>query len=128
MTESIYDSCLLYKSESLKMIEMQTDDILMLVSDAFAEKEEKIIKTINIMTKKQEHFTETNLIKFNDIRIELKRNDVFLNHQAHIDDISLINSRDVNFTFSRDVTKIKLSSKNQYVAQRARDAYIASIS
>ena len=57
MTESIYDSSLLYKFESLEIVRMQTDDILMLVSDAFAEKEEKIIKTIKIMTKKREHLS-----------------------------------------------------------------------
>ena len=69
MTESIYDSCLLYKHESLEIVEMQTDDTLMLASDAFAEKEEQTIKTVNIMTKKREHLTQINSIKFNETRI-----------------------------------------------------------
>ena len=127
MTESIYDSCLLYKHEPLEIVGMQTDDTLMLASDAFAEEEEQAIKTANIMTKKREHLTQANSIKFNGTRIKLKGTDIYLNHQAPIEDISLINSNDADSTSSRGVTRIKLSSKDQYVAQRARGAYIASI-
>ena len=41
MKESTYDSCLLYSHQSFGIVRMQTDDILLLATDDFANKEEK---------------------------------------------------------------------------------------
>ena len=71
MIESTYDSCLLRSIESFDLIDFQTDDTLIFVSNDFVIKKNEIIKTINIMIKKREYFSITNSIKFNDMKIEL---------------------------------------------------------
>jgi hypothetical protein len=49
MTKSTYDLCLLFinQNESFELIEMQTDDTLMLRDDRFAELEENELKKQN---------------------------------------------------------------------------------
>jgi hypothetical protein len=80
MIESTYDSCLLYKfefieslkslehfeSESLEIVDMQIDDILILVNSIFAAKKEKTIKKTKILTKTRDHLITKNSIKFNE--------------------------------------------------------------
>ena len=128
MTESIYDSCLLYKSQSLDIVDLQTDDILMLAEDLFVAKEEETIKATNITIKERTHFTLEILIKFNDILIELvSSEEITLRQKIRTDEISLMKNHDVSTISSRDVVRFKLSSKKQYVAQRARNAYIVFI-
>ena len=84
MIESTYDSCLFHCIESFVIIDFQTDDILIFVSDDFAIKENKTIKTINIMIKKRECLITTNLIKFNDMRIELGEDGTInMRHTSH---------------------------------------------
>ena len=55
MTESTYDPCLLYRTDPLGLVGMQTDDTLMLASDQFASEEEDAIKSARIMTKDSSH-------------------------------------------------------------------------
>ena len=71
MIKSTYDSCLFHSIELFDLIDFQTDDTLIFVSNDFVIKKNEIIKTINIMIKKREYFSITNSIKFNDMKIEL---------------------------------------------------------
>jgi hypothetical protein len=89
MIESIYDSCLLYKfesieflkslehfeSESLEIVDMQIDDILILVNSIFAAEKEKTIKKTKILTKTRDHLIRKNSIKFNETKIALDSNE-----------------------------------------------------
>ena len=51
MKESTYNPYLLYSSGSFAIVEIQTDDILILAKNNFVSKEDKAIKTAKRMTK-----------------------------------------------------------------------------
>lgn len=128
MTESTYDSCLLYKSEPLGIIGLETNDTLMLAEGPFAAIEEDAIKTANIMTKERAHLTPETPIKFNSTLIQLAPSgDIILSQETRVGGISLVKNHEASTTSSRGIVPAKLSSKEQYVAQRARGAYLASI-
>ena len=128
MIESIYDSCLFHCIESFVVIDFQTDDILIFVSDDFAIKKNEIIKTINIMFKQRECFITTNSIKFNDMKIELSENETInIKHALNVKSISLIKNYESSIISFRNVVKKKLTSNDQYIAHRARNAYVISI-
>ncbi len=67
MTESKYDSCLLYKSGPLGSMGMQTDDKLILADNHFASNEEEVIKEAKIMTKNRKYLVSAQPIKFNEV-------------------------------------------------------------
>ena len=69
--QSIYDSCLLYKSDPFDIVKLQIDDTLLLANNQFANAENEIIKFTKIITKNRECLTEIKSIKFNDTIIEL---------------------------------------------------------
>jgi hypothetical protein len=77
MTKSTYDFCLLFinHSDSLSnafgLIEMQTDDTLMLKDERFAELEESELKKAKLMFKKRKMLIIFISIKFNDEIINL---------------------------------------------------------
>jgi hypothetical protein len=135
MIELTNDSCLLYKFssldyslESLEIVDMQIDDILILTDSIFVANEEKTIKRIKILIKNRDQLTTKSSIKFNDIKIELESNKIIsLVQKSHVDDISLIINENASSISFRDIIRAELFSKEQYVAQRTREAYIASI-
>ena len=133
MKESTYDSCLLYSHQSFGIVGMQTDDILLLATDDFANKEKKAVKSTKILTKDRNCFTFINSIKFNGMKIQLHFNInnstfyIILFQKTHIGEIALIQKNETSFINNRDLVRKNLSIKNQYVAQRARGAYLASI-
>jgi hypothetical protein len=111
---------------------MQTDDTLILVDQSFAVVEEEAVHSAKIMIKTREQLTFTNLLKFNDTRIErLELNEIdiiYFRQKTHIQDIQLIDSVESTIIINaRDKVRIKLISREQYVIQRAREAYLTSI-
>jgi competence protein ComGF len=108
---------------------MQTDDTLILADQSFAVVEKEAIHSAKIMTKTREQLTFENSLKFNDTRIErIDSNDtIYFRQETHIQDVQLIQSTDATITSARGKVRIKLTSRKQYVAQRARDAYLTSI-
>lgn len=127
MIESTYDSCLLHRSYPFGVIGMQTNDTLMLASDAFATMEEEAIKSAKLMTKDRDHLTAEHPIKFNGAQIRLDGDDIMLTKETHVGGISLVTSQNAESIRVRGITRIKLSRKEQYVAQRARGAYMVSV-
>ncbi len=133
MIKSTYDSCLLFinqndpSSNVFELIEMQTDDTLMLRDDRFAELEESELKKAKLMFKKREMLITFISIKFNDEMIIIDSLDtLLLNQLSQFDQIRLINiSISVDLISSRDQIRKMMTSKDQYVTQRARRAYIA---
>jgi hypothetical protein len=107
---------------------MQTNNTLILADQSFAVVEKETIHSAKVMTKTREHLTLENSLKFNDIRIERADSRViYFRQEMHIQDIQLIQSTDAIIINARGKMRIKLVSKEQYVIQRAREAYLTSI-
>ena len=106
---------------------MQTNDTLILANIDFTSKKEAEIKAAKIMTKDQKYLTLTQLLKFNGIQIKLDLEGIILTKKSHISRIFLVIDHNSDSTSLKKITKKKLSNKKQYLAQRARGAYIASI-
>jgi hypothetical protein len=110
---------------------MQTDDTLILVDQSFAVVEKEAIHSAKLMIKTREQMTFINLLKFNDTRIErLESNEIdiiYFRQETHIQEIQLIQSIESIIISARSKVRIKLISREQYVTQRAREAYLTSI-
>jgi hypothetical protein len=108
---------------------MQTDDTLMLRNDRFAELKESELKKAKLMSKKRKMLITLISIKFNDEMIIIDSSDILLLNQPNqFDQIRLINiSASVDLTSSKGQIRKMMTPKNQYVAQRARGAYIATM-
>jgi hypothetical protein len=152
MIESTFDSCLLHISQiefiefinqsyfiefinqsnlinHFEVINIQTDDTLILADDDFAELEERKLARVTLTFKKREKLISITSIKFNDDLIFLSDNSLLLIQSKQFDQIKLINlSSSINLTSFREEIRKMITLKDQYVAQRARDAYIATIS
>ena len=128
MIESIYDLCLFHSIESFDLIDFQIDDTLIFVSNDFVIKKNEIIKTVNIIIKKRECFNTTNSIKFNDMKIEFQKNEtIIIKYASYVKNISSIKNQNFSFISAKNIIRKKLISKNQYVIQRTRNAYVISI-
>jgi hypothetical protein len=135
--KSTYDACLLYRNDllssfstkSFEIVEMQIDDTLILVNQTFVDLEEKELKESELMHKKRDHLTLEHSIRFNDMIIDLQSNESIILRQKirSVENISLIQDQNATFISIREMIRTHLSFKNQYVAQRARDAYLTSI-
>jgi hypothetical protein len=110
---------------------MQTDDTLILVDQSFAVVEKEAIHSAKLMIKTREQLTSTNPLKFNDTRIErLESNEIdiiYFRQETHIQGIQLIQLIESIITSARDKIRVMLILRNQYIAQRAREAYLTFI-
>ncbi len=131
MTQFTYDSCLLYiiNHICMRIVSMQTDDTLILADQSFAVVEEEAIHSVKLMIKTRDQLISNNSLKFNDTRIERfdPNESIYYRQETHIQDIQLIQSTGSIITNARDKMRIKLTPREQYVAQRAREAYLTSI-
>ena len=130
MKQSTYDSCLLIKSTFFEIVNLQTNDTLILETFEFANAEEEAIKTVKFLIKEREHLTANKSIKFNEALIQMNFiiDDLLLNQKTQIAEISLIKIASKSSSISaKNIVCSKLTSKEQYVAQRARDVYVTSI-
>ncbi len=131
MIQFTYDSCLLYINHiCMSIINMQTKNIFILIDQSFAVVEKAAIHSIKIMIKTREQLISDNSLKFNDTRIErIDSNEIiYFRQKTHIQGIQLINSVESTIIISvRDKVRIKLISREQYVIQRAREAYLTFI-
>ena len=126
MSESTYDSCFLYRAESLGIVGLQIDDTLILVSNAFAADEEETITAAGIKIKQRDCLIIGIPMKFNGIKIEL-HSDESITLRLFSNNISLVKNHGASSTSSRGMVRENLAPKDQYIAQRARGAYTASI-
>ncbi len=137
MISFIYNSCLLYISFIIslqidsRIVSMQTDDTLILADQSFAIVEKEAIHSAKIMIKTREQLTFINLLKFNDTRIErLELNEIdiiYFRQETHIQGIQLIQLIESTITSARDKIRVMLILRDQYIVQRAREAYLTSI-
>jgi hypothetical protein len=108
---------------------MQIDDTLMLKDDLFAELEENELIKAKLIFKKRKMLIIITSIKFNDevINLIISKNDYILSltQFSQFDQIRLINILiSIDLINSRDQIRKMMTSKDQYVTQRAREAYI----
>jgi hypothetical protein len=151
MTQSIYDFCFLHinmkidtssilqinlKNDhshtshfhtDMKIVYMQIDDTLILIDANFAIAKKKTIINAKIMIKSRNCLDSNFSLKFNDTIIERQENDIYFRQISQSDHLQLIQNVDIAITNSKSKIRLALISKEQYVTQRARDAYVASI-
>jgi hypothetical protein len=146
MSQSIYDSCFLHTNikidtsfdlqtnlkddhscTNMSIVNMQTNDILILIDSNFAVAKKKAIIDAKIMTKSRNNLESNFSLKFNDTIIKRQENDIYLRQISQFDHFQLIKDVDIAIISFRDKIRLALISKKQYVAQRARDAYVAFI-
>jgi hypothetical protein len=106
---------------------MQTNDILILIDSNFATAKKKAIIDAKIMIKSRNNLDSNSSLKFNDTIIERQENDIYLRQFSQFDHLQSIQNIDIVIISSKDKIKLALISKEQYVTQRARDAYVTSI-
>ncbi len=137
MIESIFDFCLLHITQiefvefinHFEVINIQTDDTLNLANEDFVTLKENELIRARLTLKKREKLISTISIKFNDDLIFSSDNFLLFTQSKQFDQIKLINlSSLINLTSFREEIRKMITLKDQYIAQRARDAYIATIS
>ena len=80
------------------------------------------------MFKQRECFIIINSIKFNDMKIEFSENETInIKYASNVKNISLIKNYKSSIINFRNVVKKKLTSNDQYITHRIRNAYIISI-
>ena len=115
--QSTYDPCLLFKSNPLGIVGLQTDDTLLLADDTFADAEEDAIKYAKLMSKDRNHLTTNKPIKFNGALIELtSEGNLTLKQETQIAGISLVRNLMVSTTSAQGVICTELSPREQYIA------------
>ena len=78
MIKSTYNPCLLFRFELLRIMGMQTNDILILADNNFADIKKVIIKSAKIMTKNRKCLSFAHPLKFNSTQIKLDLNGIVL--------------------------------------------------
>jgi hypothetical protein len=142
MTQSTYDSCLLHTNmkidtsslhdhlhTDMSIVDMQIDDTLILIDLNFATAKKKAIIDVKIMIKSRNNLDSNSSLKFNDTIIERQENDIdiYLKQISQSEHLQLVQNVDIAITDSKSKIRFALISKEQYVTQRARSAYVASI-
>jgi hypothetical protein len=147
MIESIFDLCLLHIIQiefvefinqlnfinHFEVIDIQTDDTLILADNEFVTLKENELARAHLTFKRREKLNLITSIKFNDELIILVNDDndksLLLIQSKQFDQIKLINlSFSINLKSSREEIRKMIIFKDQYIAQRTRDVYIATIS
>ncbi|KAK6581724.1 hypothetical protein PZA11_005421 [Diplocarpon coronariae] len=116
MVNSTYDPCLLLTSSTSTLfgiVGMQTDDTLILGELDFLKKEEDEIKRVGFLTKPVQHLSDTESLAFNRCSISQKGDIVYMRWKGQGQRLELVDTTQGNY--------------KQYLEQRARGAYLATI-
>jgi hypothetical protein len=145
MNQSTYDPCLLYTTGSTAskttssgdngedtgfgIIGIQTDDTLILADKTFATNEADELKKAQFLSKERECLTQSNPVKFNGGNIKLENdNSIVLTQECQCKSLRLVTTHTADLTSAKGAVRKAVTPKDQYVAQRARGAYIATVS
>jgi hypothetical protein len=127
MEQSTYDPCLLYSNEPFGIVGLQTDDTLFLADEGFAAIEQGELHKAKYMAKEREQLTAKKPIKFNSGLIKLTSDSITLTQECQCKNLSMISIKPASTISNRGVIHALLTPKDQYIAQHARGAYIASV-
>ena len=130
MAQSTYDTCLLHttNTDGFGVVGLQTDDTLMLADKNFAAAEEKELNAATLLAKNREKLTKSCSIKFNGGYIKLQTDGIHLTQENQCECLKLVTLKEIDLTGSRGQVRKAVAPKDQYIAQRARGAYIATVS
>ncbi len=120
MMKSTFDSCLLHISQIefinlFEIVDLQTDDTLILADDEFATLEEKKLARAHLTFKKRENLNLIISIKFNDELITLANDDnaLLFTQSKQFDQIKLINlTSSINLMSSREEIRKMITLKD----------------
>jgi hypothetical protein len=130
MKQSTFDHCLLYSNDPFGVVGLQTDDTLFLSDDKFAELEQSELEKARFLAKERESLTIEKDLKFNGAIIKLTNDgNITLTQERQCKNLKVVTNKDntADTTSSRGITRKDLPTKERYIAQRARGAYIASV-
>jgi hypothetical protein len=128
MDQFTYDPCLLYSTTPFGIVGLQTDDTLFVRDDAFAEQEQLQLQKAKFLAKERERLTSTHNLKFNGGIIHFEADgSITLTQERQCKNLKLVSSENATTTSNRGIIRQNLTTKKQYIAQRARGAYIASV-
>lgn len=140
MSQSTYDPCLLHTGGSTQykgkgdrdgfgLVGLQTDDTLILGDARFTANEATAIKRAQFQSKEREQLTKDHPLKFNGGNITLQKDgSITLTQERQCRNLELVHADTVSLTSIRGTIRKLVNPKDQYVAQRARGAYIATVS
>jgi hypothetical protein len=127
MKQSTYDPCLLYNIKPFGVVGLQTDDTLFVADVDFAKLEEQKLGRAQFLAKERDILTTTSPLKFNGGLIKLEPDGVTLTQERQCKNLKPVRKEPTSTTSSRGATRADLSTREQYIAQRARGAYIATV-
>jgi hypothetical protein len=130
MKTSSFDPCLLHCTEpdnGFGIIGMQTDDTLLLADNLFATREQSEIENAAIVCKPREELTYERPLKFNGGLISESAQGVTLTQERTCALIRTVQEHNADTTSSRGKIRKNVTPAEQYIAQRALGAYIASV-
>lgn len=116
ITKLVYDFYLFFRFERLEIVEMQTNDILILANNNCASTKEEVIKSAKIMTKYRKYLILAYSLKFNSAEIKHDLNSIVLTKKSHVREILLVIDHGTDSTSYKRITRKKLSLKKQYLA------------
>jgi hypothetical protein len=127
MEPSTYDPCLLHSMQPFGVVGLQTDDTLFVGDAEFAELEQQQLHKAKFMAKDRDTLIQEKELKFNGGIIQLTDAGITLSQQRQCEHLRSVQAESVTATSSRGAVRHGLTTKEQYVSQRARGAYIASV-
>ena len=113
MIASTFDNCLLYRPDGTALVGLQTDDSLIAATPEFIALEEIELKKAKLLAKPTEQLTTLHPVNFNGFIITLDNNMIKISQAKQSEAIRLLPE---SFTAA------------DYVSQRARGAYITTVS
>ncbi|KHJ30532.1 hypothetical protein EV44_g3546 [Erysiphe necator] len=116
MTQSTFDPCLLHTNKKglFGVVGIQTDDTLFIGNEEFIRLEQDEIIKSQIVTKPVDKLMSNKNLTFNGGIINLGENSIILSPKNQGEKIKIVDMNKLNF-------------RNEFIAQRARGAYIATL-
>lgn len=133
MVVSTFDPCLLFHGSpdnltSFAVLGLQTDDTCFAAGAEFASKEEEELKKAGFMAKPREQLAAGKPVKFNGGVLTLSDDgSVLLNQEYQCNNLSEIVTNKTDITSSRGEVRKAVDTQGQFVSQRARSAYVATV-
>ena len=95
---------------------------------AFTDTEETELQKARLIAKKREQLTNGNKLKFNGGDITLQSdNSITITQESYNTTLQVVTTKAANLVSSRGTIRRDVSIQDQYVAQRARGAYLATV-
>ena len=117
MDVSSYDPCLLFSKtgpEGFGLTAMQTDDTLTFATPEFSSHEETKLKEAGLIAKPKSFLSHEHVLEFNGCKLQLVDCTIVMTQKGQMSKLQTIHHR-------------MTDAAQQYVSQRARGAYLASI-